>query len=414
MEPSPVRDGTQPPPARSSNTTQLACRRNHLITPNCQQPLVGRCPPRMRSNALRTAQHNAARPIRPVTRRVRGSKDRHHRNLQRRRQMHRPRVASNKQSRPPRQRNQFCDRKTHPPSRPSARRLGRAHQLFFSRTIIEDRTNPLLRQPPRNLAVAFRRPSLRTPTRPRIQNGKVAYAQFRKPLLNPRLSLWIARQFRWQPARSKSSQPLGHRKILLDNVPAARHNSPRIPKAGRRLSRFRNSVHRACPRPPRQHGRSNRALQIHGNVVPRIPHIVPNPGGVLQRRYGEPRLPPLFQIHGVDFIHQRPQHRPRAPTRRSRRAQQFRPALFDQPADERLRKYLPQEVNRGQSVDHISHGAEPHDQPPLNLRLWHDIKTIRPKPHARLGDSRERMISLVELSLRSPTTATPPPYSPTT
>src|SRR5258706_15723661 len=95
------------------------------------------------------------------------------------------------------------------------------------------------------------------------------------------------------------------------------------------------------------------------------------------------------------------------------RTQQFSPTFFNQPADVGLRECLPQHVNRGQRMDHISHGAEPNNQQPLNFSFGSNIKTRRLETHGCLGPSRERMISLVEWSFGSPTIATRTPYSAT-
>ena len=58
-------------------------------------------------------------------------------------------------------------------------------------------------------------------------------------------------------------------------------------------------------------------------------------------------------------------------------------------------------MHGGQSMDHIPHGAEPDNQQAADPRPQFNIDTIRLdtsalETHGRLGDSRERIISLVE------------------
>ena len=112
-----------------------------------------------------------------------------------------------------------------------------------------------------------------------------------------------------------------------------RHHAARVPQARRRLARLRRTIHDARSRPPRQHRRSNRSLQIDRNVVPRAAHVVPHARNLLRRRNGEQRLPPSDQIHGMHPVHQRTLRRTRPATRRSRRTQQLGPTLFDKPSD---------------------------------------------------------------------------------
>src|ERR1035438_10384805 len=207
----------------------------------------------MRSNALRTAQHNTARPVRPVASRVRGPKNRYHRNSQRRREMQRPSIAANKNPRPPRQRNQFRNRKTHRPSRSRTGRLRHARQLFFARTIIENRIDTPIRQLLRNFTVALRRPPLRSPARARIQNRKIADAMFRKPLSNTlfrlRIARKVARNTRWQYFPVIFKQRLRNRKILLDDMTTMRDYFPRVPQTRGCLARLRCSIPLPTTRP---------------------------------------------------------------------------------------------------------------------------------------------------------------------
>src|SRR5437764_1504751 len=107
-------------------------------------------------------------------------------------------------------------------------------------------------------------------------------------------------------------------------------------------------------------------------------------------------------------IHQRPLRRAWSPQWGSGRAEKFDPTLFDQPSDARLRKGFAQSVRSGQRVNHVAHRAQPHNEQPLDL-----LTTIR-HDQDFLGESRERMISLVEWSFASPTISTRPPFSITT
>ena len=108
-------------------------------------------------------------------------------------------------------------------------------------------------------------------------------------------------------------------------------------------------------------------------------------------------------------IRHRPLGRSRPAPRRSGRTQKFGPSLFNQPADHRLRKRLAQSLSRRQCVDNVAHRAQAHDEQPFEVR-----NTFRLRNQDFLGESRERMIPLVEWSFGSPTISTRPPYSATT
>jgi hypothetical protein len=98
----------------------------------------------------------------------------------------------------------------------------------------------------------------------------------------------------------------------------------------------------------------------------------------------------------MNLIHQRPQPRPGPAPRASRRAQQLRPSLFNQPSDVSSRKRLAQHMNRGQRVDRIAHGAEPHNQYPLGDFRGSEIGWHAARSHGCCRSSRVRMISVVE------------------
>src|SRR5208282_4451047 len=86
---------------------------NYRITPNCQHPLIRFSMPRIRRQALRTAQYDALRPIRPIASWIGWPINRHHGNSQRCRKMQRPRVATDEEPCTSRQRDQFCERAAH-------------------------------------------------------------------------------------------------------------------------------------------------------------------------------------------------------------------------------------------------------------------------------------------------------------
>jgi hypothetical protein len=59
-------------------------------------------------------------------------------------------------------------------------------------------------------------------------------------------------------------------------------------------------------------------------------------------------------------------------------------------------------------MDDVAHGAQAHNEQALNIH-----SAFRRLDQDFLGESRERMISLVECSFASPTISTRPPYSAT-
>ena len=72
----------------------------------------------------------------------------------------------------------------------------------------------------------------------------------------------------------------------------------------------------------------------------------------------------------MNFVRQWPLRRTRARPGRWQRTQKFRPAFFDHPSNHGLGKSFAQCAGRGQRVDDVTHGTEPHDQQPFNLYCW--------------------------------------------
>src|SRR5208282_5948349 len=105
--------------------------------------------------------------------------------------------------------------------------------MFFARPAIENRTQPQSGELARHFTVALRRPALRAPACSRTQNGKVTDALLRQALpdalLRPRIARQVAGNIRLTLCRRTAEQRLGQRKILLDDMPAARRCLPRIP-----------------------------------------------------------------------------------------------------------------------------------------------------------------------------------------
>ncbi len=96
-----------------------------------------------------------------------------------------------------------------------------------------------------------------------------------------------------------------------------------------------------------------------------------------------------------------------ATQRGARRAKKLGPAFFDEPSDLCVGKCIAQDLRSGQSMNYIAHGAKANNQYAL------DAACRRLTLQDGLGKRRERMISLVEWSLGSPTISTRPPYSST-
>jgi hypothetical protein len=132
-------------------------------------------------------------------------------------------------------------------------------------------------------------------------------------------------------------------------------------------------------------------LQIDRNVILRGPNIVPNTRNMLQSRNCKKRFAPRTQISGMHPIHERPLERARPAPRSSGRAQQFSPPFLDQPSDLRAWKGVAQSLRGGERVNDVTHGAQTHDENSLDIRT-----AVRSRAQGFLGESRERMISLVE------------------
>ena len=189
---------------RRGRRQQSASRIDNGIDADLQHPLVGLGDASMRSRARRIAQHNTARSIRPIARRIRRPEDRHDRNLQRRRQMQRPSISANEHPRPPRECNQLGDRTLNRIGCPFTRSLGLARQLLFPRTAIQNRPQSTCSQRTSHAPVPLRWPAFRSPSRPRIQNRKVPRAA--DALINAPLS----RSVRWELHPRDTQPPLRH------------------------------------------------------------------------------------------------------------------------------------------------------------------------------------------------------------
>ena len=112
------------------------------------------------------------------------------------------------------------------------------------------------------------------------------------------------------------------------------------------------------------------------------------------------RLAPGAGIDQVKLVEQGAAGRAWAGQLGSGGAQQLAPALFDRPADVRLRQGGAQQGDGGQGMHDISHGAEAHDEHAGILR-----------GRGRHGDYFPILPSrsVVEWSLGSPTISTRPP-----
>src|SRR5580704_10626162 len=146
--------------------------------------------------------------------------------------MQRTGIAANKHPCAPSQRNQFSDGATHRQRSASAGTLCRANQLFFPRTIVENRTQPLRRQFASDFTIPFGRPALRSPSCSWVQNGKLANPAFLQALLNSVLSLAVPRENASRVCRESSSRKrdahrlqngFSQREILFDDMPSSRH-----------------------------------------------------------------------------------------------------------------------------------------------------------------------------------------------
>ena len=240
----------------------------------------------------------------------------------------------------------------------------------------------------RDLTIALCGPALRSPARAGIEEGKRSSSQL---LVDAALDLEIMRQFHSRRCEPPLSHCLGDGKILVDDMRSASDHRARVPKAGGRLARLRRTIHHARARPACQHRGPNRSLQIDRNVIARCANVIPDFRDLLQSRNREQRFPPSSQTHGVHPIRQRPLRRSRPAPRRSGRAQKFGPSFFDQPADHRAGKCLTQSLCGGQRVDDIAHCAQADDEQAVDV-----CSAFCRHDQDFLGESRERMISLVE------------------
>src|SRR5579872_2097529 len=108
--------------------------------------------------------------------------------------MHWTRVASDEQLGPPRERDQLADRTLHRLGRAFTRGLGRARQILFSRTVVENRMNSARGESAGHAAVAFGRPAFRSPSGSRVQDREGADSSFAQPPIYSALGFDIARK----------------------------------------------------------------------------------------------------------------------------------------------------------------------------------------------------------------------------
>ena len=246
----------------------------------------------MRGGARGVAEHDAARSVRAVARRVRWPEDGYDWNTQRGRQVQRARIAADEYARPPRERYQLRDGAVHDfGSHGFARAAGGLRclrEFLLAWSVVENCTQSQTRQFPSDLAVTLGGPTLRSPACAGIEDGEIADILFCEALADSRVGRRIAREFRARRCHLYWRSGLGRRdrfgdgEILLDDVQTARKRLTRVPQARRRFARLGCAIDHVRPRPSCQKRRAHGSLQIDGDVVMCGADIVPCPCDILR------------------------------------------------------------------------------------------------------------------------------------
>src|SRR5215472_8930893 len=150
----------------------------------------------------------------------------------------------------------------------------------------------------------------------------------------------------------------------------ALHDFARVPHAGDVLARLIRTIDAGGAGPARQDRRAHRALQVDGSLVADRSEIAQTEGNLLPGLRGVERLPPSLQLHGVHVIDERALWRPGAGTRTGNRAEQFGPALLDDPADGGVGKRSAQHGSRRQGMNHVAERTKAHDEDAIEVVAW--------------------------------------------
>lgn len=164
----------------------------------------------------------------------------------------------------------------------------------------------------------------------------------------------------------------GKFEILLDNVRALRSDLLRKEQARRALAGFGLADAAARSGKSRDHSRSDRPLQIDGGIVVAGFQIVAKCRKLASRAACEQFATPLPGGRKVETIDDGlPLGCSSGVAARAALGHQQRPpARLNDPVDDPLRVRMAQRGNRGQGMQNVSHGAQPHhEQTKLGLRV---------------------------------------------
>src|SRR5581483_10159483 len=258
---------------------QLLGGRNDVGGSDREQAGVAAVTVRVGSHALAAAQNNAARSVRAVARGIGGTKNRHHGNTQRCRQVHRAGVAAEEQAGAAGKGDQVGQR-GHAicwVRQSLAFQVGGGQRLRSAATLCSDRGRQCLLagskidQRPQakfaqracDLRIALGRPLLCSPSRTGAQDGELAQMAARQLRFASALGAAIQRQFGDCLGRGSAGYRRREREVLLDNVGSACLHTSAVQDACRLLSRVRKANPLPCARHYGQSRGLDGSLEIH-------------------------------------------------------------------------------------------------------------------------------------------------------
>jgi len=176
--------------------------------------------------------------------------------------------------------------------------------------------------------------------------------------------------------------------ILIDDVRTCDADGVSVKDLRRLLAWVLHSEHGFGVGQTRDHGGLQCALKINDSLITILANFAQH-GQNCRSSLGQKWRPaPTFGVNDVYRVNQRARAVARARSQSVFRAEQFGPTLLENPADRHCGEGASQRGDSGSCVDHISHGAQAHNQQALrrNNQTAHELRF----------SSRLRMMSVAE------------------
>ena len=154
----------------------------------------------------------------------------------------------------------------------------------------------------------------------------------------------------------------GERNCLLDDVRSAAFERSRVEDGGGMFARFLKSDTLRGTAQASQSCRFGGTLKINCLLIVAASQLTPAGCHFSSCLRPQRHFPPDQRVDGMNRVDQRATRTTWTTAREPGRAEEFGPALFDDPPDLRIGINLPQEGNSRHGVKNVTHGAETDNQ----------------------------------------------------